>query len=152
MSTASSDAFIYRQPGYIQAMLSPSSLRGYAAKYKGLPKWLDYWLFGPPVIRDSTPGGMAYIFGRSEHDKDWNPNGKGKATRGFNALFLICMYICFVYVPFHRIFYDGIQPYLQTNAAPAGGTETIIDCKGVLGFGCQPGCERSGLFKCIPKA
>ena len=100
------DAFNAAQPSYISAILNPKVLADYKPKMKKfngvpIPKWLDYCCFGPPAVRDSSPGGMALIFGRTEHDTKYYPKGKGKALRAFNAIFLICMYICFLYVPFH---------------------------------------------------
>ena len=99
---ASPDAtipFAQRQPSYWRAILQPSSLDGYEAKQANLPRWLDYALFGPPAVRDSSPGAMAYIFGRTEHDVKWNPKKKGPLTRGFNAIFLIASYIFFCVLP-----------------------------------------------------
>lgn len=101
--------FELRQPGYLKALMEPASLDGYEPKWSGkdgykfswIPPWMDYWLFGPPVIRDSSPGVMAMIFGRTEHDKEWNPKPKGPLQMSFNNLCLIFMYILFMYVPFH---------------------------------------------------
>ena len=108
-STMDDVPFSHRQPTYIRALLQPSSLRGYARKNKSLPAWLDYSLYGPPVIRDSSPGAMAYIFGRTEHDTNWKK--KSAIQRGINAAFLIAAYIFFLYVPFHLIITKGVKPY-----------------------------------------
>ena len=108
-STMDDVPFSHRQPTYIRALLQPSSLRGYARKNKSLPAWFDYWLYGPPVIRDSSPGAMAYIFGRTEHDTNWKK--KSAIQRGINAAFLIAAYIFFLYVPFHLIITKGVKPY-----------------------------------------
>jgi len=144
----STEEFNRKQPGYIYAMLSPSSLKGYGAKHNNIPKFLDYWLFGPPAVRDSSPGGMALIFGRTDHDTNWNKKPKGTLVRAFNSLFLIAMYICFLYVPFHRIYYDGVRPYRDGVDTSSDASATVTCAHGFL-RDCQPGCERAGLFKCV---
>lgn len=153
------DAFNAAQPSYISAILNPKVLADYKPKmkkFKGvpIPKWLDYCCFGPPAVRDSSPGGMALIFGRTEHDTKYYPKGKGKALRAFNAIFLICMYICFLYVPFHMIYKIGIKPYRQSLAAAAsipGGDSS--DCKAGMLRPCPSGCSRPWLFRaCEPDA
>ena len=140
--------FIYRQPGYLQAVFSPESLRGYEPKkmIKGCPVWLDYWLFGPPVIRDSSPGGMAYIFGRTEYDTEWNKTKKGPLTRGFHMLVLLAAYVFFFYVPFHEIYFGGIKPYYN----PSTPDVAQITCKSGFLRACEAGCVRSGPFNCVP--
>eukprot|EP00322_Chrysochromulina_rotalis_P025702 CAMPEP_0115861174 /NCGR_PEP_ID=MMETSP0287-20121206/17518_1 /TAXON_ID=412157 /ORGANISM="Chrysochromulina rotalis, Strain UIO044" /LENGTH=155 /DNA_ID=CAMNT_0003315543 /DNA_START=30 /DNA_END=497 /DNA_ORIENTATION=- len=141
------DEFNRKQPSYMRALFQPSCLRDYKPKNKSTPKWLDYWLYGPPAVRDSSPGGMAVIFGRTEHDKDYYPNGKSTLLRSFNGLFLICAYIFFLYVPYHMIYMDGIKPYRE--AMLGGTTDGAADCKvnGLLP-NCPVGCVRSGLFGC----
>lgn len=133
--------FQTRQPGYLRAIIDPSSLKGYKPKNKGLPLWLDYSLYGPPAVRDSSPGVMAMIFGRTEHDTEWNPKKKNVVLRSFNTLCLIAMYIFFMYLPYHRIYYDGIKPFREGTPAPSN-----VVCKAALLGSCQPGCEKSGPF------
>jgi len=150
MAAEAAEAFRQQQPSYLRAMFQPSSLRGYQPKNKGIPAWLDYALYGPPVIRDSSPGVMAYIFGRTEHDKLWNPTKKGPHVRGVNILCLIAMYIFFLYVPYHAIYMLGVKPFHSPESV--GGqlhdsTESL--CKPALfPLKCQPGCERVNLFGC----
>lgn len=105
--------FVERQPSYIRAMLQPSSLEGYRVKYEHLPRFLDYALFGPPVIRDSSPGGMSYIFGRTEHDEQWNKQKKGAIVRSMHVVVLVAAYIFFLAVPAHMIWKLGIAPYYR---------------------------------------
>ena len=105
--------FEQRQPSSLRAILVPSSLDGYQAKTRSLPRWLDYVLFGPPAVRDSSPGSMAFIFGRTEHDAAWNPSPKGPVTRAFHAMFLSLAYLLFLIVPFHFIYSLGVKPYNQ---------------------------------------
>ena len=135
--------FATRQPGYLRAYFDPSTLRGYKAKNQGLPVWLDYWLYGPPAVRDSSPGVMAFIFGRTEHDTVYNPKKKNPIVRAFNALCLIAMYIFFCYLPFHRIYFDGVKPFKEAGVEATGST---VVCKAAFLGACQPGCEKSGLF------
>jgi hypothetical protein len=138
--------FIYRQPGYIRAVISPSTLRGYEPKKMfPCPLWLDYWLFGPPIIRDSSPGGMAMIFGRTEYDTEWNKTKKGPLVRGFNFLVLLAAYVFFLYIPYHEIYFRGIRPYFDQTPEAAE-----ITCKSGFMRACEAGCERSGPFNCVP--
>ena len=117
MSHAQNDVdFVQRQPSYLRATFVPASLRGYKAKYPVLPRFLDYALFGPPVIRDSSPGGMAYVFGRTEHDTQWNKKPKGSLARGMHMLVLFSAYIFFLYAPVHFIWNLGVKPYYRPNA------------------------------------
>ena len=159
--------FLQRQPGYLQSILNPATLRGYAPKNKSIPLWLDYCLYGPPSIRDSDPTTSAWcwlfaiLFGRTEHDTEWNGKGwkvlrgspkKGPLLRGFNGLCLVFMYILFMYLPFHRIYWDGMKPHWRqaSGAAPDLGAEVVCKSRFPLA-NCQPGCEREGLFQCKPK-
>ena len=105
------DDFAIRQPSYVRAIFQPASLRGYRPKTKRLPLWLDYILYGPPVIRDSSPGSMAMVFGRTDHDTTWNRKPKGTLKRSFNGLALIAAYIFFFFVPIGLIYQQGIKPY-----------------------------------------
>jgi len=140
--------FAQRQPGYLQAVYSPSSLRGYAPKNKGIPKWLDYWLYGPPIVRDSSPHAMAYVFGRTEHDKEWNKTPKGSVNRLFKSTFLILAYIFFFICSFGSIA-RTIAEYHKGVPPPAVSIKGVACNPGFL-KDCQPGCVREGLFKCVP--
>ena len=86
---------------------------GYSPKVKALPVWLDFLLFGPPAVRDSSPGMMALIFGRTEHD---TINGnKSVLRRFFNGLCILMMYFLVLYVPAHLVFMDGVAEYWQSS-------------------------------------
>lgn len=133
------DWLLHHQPSYIRAWWNPKSLWGYKPKNKRIPAWLDYSLYGPPEVRSSDPyenvwcGLFAVVFGRTEHDTTWNSKNtwqgrmglrgtpkKGMALRSFNSLVLICMYILFLYVPFHKIYWKGYVPYRQSLAEQQG--------------------------------
>ena len=95
------------------------ALRGYKHKQmaglKWTPLWLDYAMFGPPLIRDSSPGFMAMIFGRTDYDTDWNPTKKGTLKRAFNSLCLIFFYFALMILPFHQLYVHGIAPYFSLS-------------------------------------
>lgn len=124
------EQWLLNQPSYLGAMLSPKSLDGYKPKNASIPKWLDFWLYGPPEIRSSDPSVnwycwlFAMVFGRTEHDATWNNKKhwqaklglrgapkKGAVLMSFNSACLIFMYILFLFVPFHQVYTKGIKPY-----------------------------------------
>ena len=148
--------FSQRQPGYLQAALHPETLRGYVPKNTSIPAWLDYALYGPPAVRDSSPDTsivcwvFAVVFGRTEHDKQWNPKKKSALTQGFNSLCLVFMYILFMYLPWHYMYFSGIKPYHgQTPEVQLPSEMPVGSCKGGFLVPCSPGCVRSGIFKCV---
>ena len=95
------------------------ALRGYKHKQmaglRWTPLWLDYAMFGPPLIRDSSPGFMAMIFGRTDYDTVWNPTKKGTLKRAFNSLCLIFFYFALMILPFHQLYVHGIAPYFSLS-------------------------------------
>ena len=81
---------------------------GYKPKTKSLPVWLDKFLYGPPAVRDSSPGIMAALFGRTEHDTTTYAKGKGPLQRGANGMLLILSYIAMLNIPFVFIHMQGL--------------------------------------------
>lgn len=144
------DEFARRQPSYFTAIMDPTSLRGYTHKQlaglKWTPLWLDYAMFGPPLIRDSSPGWMAAIFGRTDHDTKWNPKKKGTLKRAWNSLCLIAIYIFLMYVPAHEMWFRGIKPYFWPIATEIAD----ITCGHGFMRKCDAGCKRAGPFACVP--
>ena len=121
---------------------------------RGIPLiggWLDRSLFGPPSVRDSTPGMMALVFGLSPHHPDYKKGllGKFRASpvgKGFNALFLIVVYALILYLPFAAM-YQANRNYLAESqeAAPSAAA-----CAGQCRAHC---CYGTALpFACVPLA
>ena len=125
------------------AQIQPATtLADYTPKTRSLPLWLDFLLYGPPVVRDSSPGVMAYIFGRTAHDTEWNKNKKGPVLRGFNMFVLACAYVIFLYLPYHAITVTGVlQKGLEAPACRPRSLPSFLER-------CAPGCEADGLFGC----
>lgn len=118
----------------------------YSPKIKALPVWLDFMLFGPPAVRDSSPGMMAFIFGRTEHD---TMNGsKSCLRRFFNGACILILYFIVLYLPAHLVLMDGVAEYWRG----ATRKDPPVSCALRLFRACEPGCERRALFdKCGPK-
>ena len=119
----------------------------YTPKTTSLPVWLDFFIYGPPAVRDSSPGMMALIFGRTDHDR--TTAKKTWLRRAFNMLCLVAMYIFFLYVPMHVIINDGVLRHLRSSSLSA----TPVNCAQRPFFrSCEVGCERlNGLLdKCAP--
>lgn len=142
------EQWLLNQPGYFTAMISPKSLEGYKPKNKSIPKWLDFWCYGPPEIRSSDPSVNLYcwlfamIFGRTEHDTKWNNKNhwqakvglrgspkKGAVLQSFNTLCLIFMYIFFMVLPFHQMYTKGYKPYRARLADEALLSEQATPAK-----------------------
>ena len=118
---------------------------------RGIPLiggWLDRSLFGPPSVRDSTPGMMALVFGLSPHHPDYKKGLLGMVRsspvgKAFNALFLIVVYVLILYLPFATI-YQANRAYM-TDANEALPT-AAAQCKWSFPGRCGPAdlCKKQG--------
>jgi hypothetical protein len=124
-------------------MSAGSDMSEYTPKSATLPVWLDFMLFGPPAARDSAPGLMALIFGRTEHD---TTSRKSNTRRLFNAVCLVIMYSLVLFLPAQFVANSVAQHWQGSSSS-----DKPSSCSSSLFKACEKGCERRSLLdKCKP--
>jgi len=127
---------------------------------RGIPvigPWLDTALFGPPMVRDSTPGGMALIFGLSPHHPEYKKGVLGKfrsssAGRLVNAIFLILTYIFILTGPAIAMYRASAVHNGSGGVAGVTAGAHGVECKRSFPLQCEPAdtCRMRGL-QCVPR-